>query len=163
MLHVDTDSDADLYVVTPPTYTQSIADGEVAVDAEVTRDEKPRVPEQSVQGDALVHTSPRPTSEHLILQPDARYSGMAQQAPPYDTTPASAYLTEPVVTAALVGTRACSIFSDQPAIWLVKRHKTALSLLAAVVLMKEGLVNMKDLELSASLYSTEPRTQNPPY
>lgn len=59
----------------------------------------------------------------------------------------SHYLTEPYTEAALVGIRPCSILYDRPAIWLVKRKKIALCALVAAVLIKEGLIIPKDLEL----------------
>ena len=61
--------------------------------------------------------------------------------------PAGHYLTEPLTAANLAGVRECSILRDRPAVWLVKRKKIALSPLAAAVLIQEGLIRVKDLQL----------------
>jgi hypothetical protein len=157
MVHDEVGSNADLYQLTPPTYTQSIADGETAVDATAAREEKsPQVPVGSPERALLAQTSPRALSEHTvdrpttplhILQNNAR-EGTAVLVPTGPTPAFGHYLTEPTTTASLVGARACSIFHDRPAIWLVRNRKMALSPLAATVLVKEGLVRAKDLELS---------------
>ncbi|KAF1850587.1 uncharacterized protein K460DRAFT_271296 [Cucurbitaria berberidis CBS 394.84] len=152
-------SNADLYVTTPPAYTQSIAEGEISVDAEAAQGEKPEVFERSPE---------RSTSSYHPLQqqisnasttrdiPQLQEQGLEREFHAHNTTPQvpavsapvlGQYLTEPVSTANLVGVRACSILHDRPAIWLVKRKKTALSPLAAAVLTKEGLIGAKDLEL----------------
>jgi hypothetical protein len=157
MVHDEVESNADLYQLTPPAYTQSIADGETAVDATAAREEKsPQVPEWSPERVVLLQTSPRPVSEHTvdrpatslhILQNNAR-EGTVVLVPTGPTPALGHYLTEPTTTASLVGARACSILHDRPAIWLVKNRKMALSPLAAAVLTKEGLIRAKDLELS---------------
>jgi len=167
MVHVEVASNADLYTLTPPAYTQSIAEGEMTVDAEATQEEKsPQVSEQSPERNVLVQTSPRAMSEHTIPRPEtplhvlqnrARES-TAPVAPSGPTPVLGHYLTEPVTTASLVGIRPCSILHDRPAIWLVKKKKMALSPLAAAVLTKEGLLGAKDLELSVhflSLYKSQ--------
>lgn len=46
-----------------------------------------------------------------------------------------------------MGIRSCSVLHDRPAIWLLKRKKVALCALVAAVLIKEGLIIPKDLEL----------------
>lgn len=110
---------------------------------------------------ALTSTSPRPASEPSIHQEPQQHHPNTQnepQAPAYEqtaaiperSTPAPAlgyYLAEPLTTAALVGTRACSILPDRPALWLVRKKKAALSALAATILLKEGLIAPKDLAL----------------
>ncbi|KAF2027095.1 hypothetical protein EK21DRAFT_102830 [Setomelanomma holmii] len=161
-------SNADLYTITPPAYMQSVADGEVMVDAEATRDEKIISPNpsrnsvSSFEHETLVPTSPRPTSVHSSQRPSTPLHVLQQRArehtafvaPTGPTPQLMHYLTEPTVTAALVGARACSILHDRPAIWLVKGKKMALSPLAAAVLSKEGLIGAKDLELMSQHPST---------
>jgi hypothetical protein len=154
-------SNADLYNVTPPAYTQSIADGETTVDAEATQAEKTDVHVPSPPRDELAQTSPRPASVQpdprpstplYVLQQRAReHTALPLVAPTGPTPQITHYLTEPTATAALVGARACSILPDRPAIWLVKRKKMALSPLAAAVLTKEGLLDPRKLELYVSI------------
>lgn len=48
---------------------------------------------------------------------------------------------------ALASIKRCSILPHRPAVWLVKRRELALSPLAATVLVKEGIILTKDLEL----------------
>lgn len=148
-------SNQDLYIVTPPAYTQSIAECEQTVDAEALREEKPELPQRSNDRDSLALTSPRAVSENSdpprpttplhVLQERAR--GNVSLAPTGPAPVLSHYLTEPAATVSLIGTRACSLLPDRPAIWLVKKKKMALSPLAAAVLTSEGLIGAKDLEL----------------
>jgi len=156
MVHVEVESNADLYNLTPPTYTQSIADGEQTVDCEAVREEKNRrAAEQAQLSEALTHTSPRPVVEHMVPRPETPLRILQERArehtativPTGPTPVLTHYLTEPVVTASLAGARACSILHDRPAIWLVKKRKMALSPLAAAVLTREGLIGAKELEL----------------
>jgi hypothetical protein len=153
-------SNHDLYIVTPPAYTQSIAEGEQTVDAEAVQEEKSQLPQRPSSRDSLALTSPRAVSEHSdpprpatplhVLQERAR--GNIPLAPTGPTPVLSHYLTEPAATVSLIGARSCSILHDRPAIWLVKKKKMALSPLAAAVLTKEGLIGAKDLELSVLLH-----------
>jgi hypothetical protein len=155
MVHVEAESNADLYNMTPPAYTQSIAEGERTVDCEAIRDEKDRrAAERLAREDSAPNSprpiigdvSPRPTTPLHVLQERAREHTATLQ--PTGPTPVfTHYLTEPATTASLVGSRACSILHDRPAIWLVKKKKMALSPLAAAVLTMEGLIGAKDLEL----------------
>lgn len=143
----------DLYSMTPPAYTQSIADGERSVDGEATRQEKPEVfersPERNVQrAQSSVPVSPVVSQQQTQAgetEPLIQHNAPARAPAPPPLI--SHYLTEPVTTADLVGVRACSILHDRPAIWLMKRKSMALSPLAAAVLTQEGLVRPKDLEL----------------
>ena len=152
-------SNADLYHLTPPAYTQSMADGEVSIDAEAVRQEKARVPEPSSHPSSPVGHQLQQQPSHASssrngpapAEPQIEHAALVPQLSPHvpSNTPVFGhYLTEPVTTADLVGTRACSILHDRPAIWLVRRKKMALSPLAAAVLTKEGLIRVKDLELS---------------
>jgi hypothetical protein len=148
-------SNHDLYIVTPPAYTQSIAEGEQTVNAEAVQEEKPQLHQRPFDRESLALTSPRAVSEHSdpprpttplhVLQERAR--GNIPLAPTGPAPVLSHYLTEPAATFSLIGARSCSILHDRPAIWLVKKQKMALSPLAAVVLTKEGLIGAKDLEL----------------
>lgn len=159
LIHVEPVVDnADLYAMTPPAYTQSIAEDEVSVDAEAIREGKPeafeRSPERGTPSNYPLqqHMSNASSSRAQQEEHEEERQPQAQNNTP-QATPASSpvlghYLTEPVTTANLAGVRACSLLRDRPAIWLVKRKKMALSPLAAAVLTKEGLINAKDLELS---------------
>jgi hypothetical protein len=153
---VETTSNADLYIVTPPAYTQSIADGERRVDAEAVQEDKPHTPQHAVQYDALGDTSPRamsddqcdarPTTPLQVLQQRAR-ERTGDLAPTGPTPVLSHHLTHPAIVLSLIGARTCSILPDRPAIWLVRKKKMALSPLAAAVLVKEGLLDPRNLEL----------------
>ncbi|KAH7072144.1 hypothetical protein BKA63DRAFT_544524 [Paraphoma chrysanthemicola] len=160
-------SNADLYIVTPPAYTQSIAEGETTVDAEALRDEKPdrspspNNPIPSPTHPDLAQTSPRPetvqpdrpsTPLHILQQRAREHTALI--APTGPSPQLTHYLTEPAATAALIGARACGILPDRPAIWLVKGKKMALSPLAGAVLTKEGLLDPRDLELMSQHPST---------
>lgn len=158
----DLESNADLYVLTPPVYTQSVAEGEETVDAEAVRQEKPQAYERSPERPASGQTPLRSRSEHTIERPETPLQVLQHQArentaplAPTGSAPVLGhYLNEPMSTANLVGARACSILHDRPAIWLVKKKKMALSPLAAAVLTKEGLLGAKDLELMSQHPST---------
>jgi hypothetical protein len=150
-----TTENADLYSVTPPRYTESIAEGETAVEASASQDDKPSVPEQPTSHDSLDLASPRALSDHAdpprpttplhVLQERAR--GNTPLAPTGPAPKLTHYLTDPATTVSLIGVRTCSILRDRPAIWLVKNKTMALSPLAAAVLTKEGLINPRQLEL----------------
>ncbi|KAH3905903.1 hypothetical protein HBI56_162330 [Parastagonospora nodorum] len=152
---VEEDNNADLYIVTPPAYTQSIAEGEQTVDAEEVQEEKPDGPSRSPDREAFALAFPRAVNEHPeparpatplhVLQERAR--GNAPLAPTGPDPVLSHYLTEPATIVSLIGIQACSLLPNRPAIWLMKRKKMALSPLAATVLVKEGLICAKDLEL----------------
>jgi hypothetical protein len=67
------------------------------------------------------------------------------------------YFTELTNNAAAVHTKRCSILKERPATWLIKGKSMALCPLAATVLMKEGLLKSKQLELLVSqLYLRKP-------
>lgn len=163
--------------MTPPVYTQSIADGEVSVDAEAERQEKPhafeRSPERGVpsrrplrqqlsntpsDGNLQRQLSNAPSDHNppsnRSIEHEEPESSQAQAqptpSPRYSGSPPGYghYLTEVVDEANLVGAIACSILHDRPAIWLVRKKKMALSPLAAAVLTTEGLIRPKDLDLS---------------
>jgi hypothetical protein len=150
-------SNADLYIVTPPAYTRSIADDERRVDAEAVQEDKPHTPQHTVQHDPLGQISPRAMSDNQsdarpatplhVLQDRAR-ERTGNLAPTGPTPALSHHLTHPAVVLSLIGARTCSILPDRPAIWLVRKKKMALSPLAAAVLVKEGLLNPRNLELS---------------
>jgi hypothetical protein len=152
---VDTPENADLYSVTPPRYTESIAEGETRVEASASQGHKPPAHEQPTPHDSLDLASPRALSDHAdpprpttplhVLQERAR--GNVPLAPTGPAPTLTHYLTDPATTVSLIGARTCSILRDRPAIWLVKNKTMALSPLAAAVLTKEGLVNPRQLEL----------------
>jgi hypothetical protein len=147
---------ADLYSVTPPTYTQSISEGERTVTTEQLKGDKPQDANQSAQPEPIGFVSPRALSEHSdppprpstplhVLQERAR--GNAPLVPTGQAPTLTHYFTETASTVSLIGARMCDILRDRPAIWLVRNNSVALSPLAATVLVKEGLVDSRHLEL----------------
>lgn len=90
-------------------------------------------------------TPPRPSTPLHVLQERAR--GNIPLVPTGPTPALTHYYTDAVSTSALIGVRECSILRDRPAIWLVKNKTTALSPLAASVLVKEGFVDPRHLQL----------------
>ncbi|KAF2122252.1 hypothetical protein BDV96DRAFT_663272 [Lophiotrema nucula] len=157
-------SNADLYNMTPPAYVMSAAEGEVSLDAEAARPEKtpsalashpPSQPASqadtySVRGDNhSIHDSLQPQDSLHLRHPEPPYAESSSSATPIEL-PADAppvYFQELEIDAKKVHVRTCSILRDRPAIWSIKRRNIALSPLAATVLLKEGLVRKKDLEL----------------
>ena len=98
-----------------------------------------------------------------MLQERAR--GNVPLAPTGPDPVLSHYLTEPATTVSLIGIQACSLLPNRPAIWLVKRKKTALSPLGATVLVKKGLMCAKDLKLyvlPSFALASNPRDQHIP-
>lgn len=133
-----------------------MAEGEQTVAAEAVEDNKNAASALANNGQApLTHESPRVMSDHTetprpstplhVLQERAR--GNIPLAPTGPTPALTHYYTETVSTSALIGVRECSILRDRPAIWLVKNKTTALSPLAASVLVKEGFVDPRHLQL----------------
>ncbi|KAF2262183.1 hypothetical protein CC78DRAFT_569985 [Lojkania enalia] len=150
-LHVEeTISNADLYSATPPAYALSAAEGEISVVAEAIRPEKSARPGSSNLRPELEATSTRDPVGPSYYEPvpgEANHVS-SQRTPtqtPNDSPPV--YFQELAVEAAQAHVKTCSILQDRPAAWLVKRKEFALSPLAATVLVKEGLVRSKDLEL----------------
>jgi hypothetical protein len=150
---------ADLYTMDLPEYTQQVTSGELSVDAEATRGEKPRIQAQSPAYGPLPSPAPLPQDtnsrcEERSLGGECQYhiqqgvNDQGKTSTPSTNPPILAYyLAEPVATASLASVRACSILGDRPAVWLVKRKSLTLSPLAAAVLTKEGLVQAKELQL----------------
>jgi len=150
LVHVEpTAENADLYTMDLPEYTQQVAGGEISVDAESTRNEKQHNQDQSPAYDPL--PSPEPQSLQEEHEYDIRPDVSDQDNPSHtrsSTPPALTHdFTEADATPSLASVRACSILHDRPAVWLVKRKSLALSPLAAAVLTKEGLLQLKDLHL----------------
>lgn len=151
----EANTNADLYSVTPPTYTQSISEGERTVTAEQMKDDKPQVTNQPAQPEPVGFVSPRALSEHSdpprpttplqVLQERAR--GNAPLVPTGHAPTLTHYFTATASTVSLIGARMCDILRDRPAIWLVRNSSVALSPFAAAVLVKEGLVDPRHLEL----------------
>ena len=130
--------------MTPPAYTPLVEHGESSLDAEAVSDEKIRPLAQP----------PQPPQQQSTTSRDPALLRVEQSPPEIPLIPFpthSHYLAQPVTTAALVSARRCSILPNRVAVWLVKRKKMALSPLAAAVLIKEGLLRPKDLELSVLL------------
>ena len=142
-LHVEVMSNNDLYCMTPPAYAQSVADNEVSVDAQEVEDEKIGMPgapytrDADTNPQASVHT---PHEAPRALAPVTAAASLPAELPPV-------YFAELTTDAVLAHVRRCSILPSRPAVWLVKRKSLALSPLAATVLVKEGLLRNKDLQL----------------
>lgn len=155
--NVDDQANADLYAAGLPAYTRTVSDDEVSIDAENIREDKPQT-----SGDIHVSSVPANNRESVLYptpsppgHTNSRGWEHSEQTTPL--IPSSAvssrtahYLTEPVTNAALVGVRLCSVLLDRPAIWLVKGKTTALSPLAAAVLVEEGSIVPQNLELSVN-------------
>lgn len=121
---------------TPPAYTPARTDGEETLDAEEFQPEK------------TGYTVATPTTQTASSPPHASSSNQRQTLPPSDLPPN--YYDELTKDAANVHIKRCTLLPDRPATWLVKREGMALCPLAAAVLIKEGLVRQKDLQLYAT-------------
>lgn len=135
--------------MTPPAYALSAAEGEISVDAEAVQQEKVGMPGSSYTpshhreaDNASVQGSIR-TQDTL---PGPSTPAPAQQASIPDELP-PVYFQQLTQDAALASVKRCSVLLNRPAVWLVKRKDLALSPLAATVLIKEGILKQKDLEL----------------
>ncbi|KAF2684070.1 hypothetical protein K458DRAFT_443071 [Lentithecium fluviatile CBS 122367] len=139
-----------------PTYTLSAAEGESTLDAEEYRPEKSRAPESSHSVpqtqttdyplDVKAYQPPPPANEESQAGPS--HADNTPDAPPpvYQTLPPD-YFTELTNNAAAAHTKRCSIIKERPATWVIKGKSMALCPLAATVLLKEGLLKSKNLEL----------------
>ncbi|KAF1912907.1 hypothetical protein BDU57DRAFT_559113 [Ampelomyces quisqualis] len=146
---------ADLYSVSPPTYTQSITEHEMKVAADRLKDDKPQETYKTAQREPIgfafshalsEHSDPlRPSTPLQVTQELAR--GNFPLDPTEHAPTLTHYLTEASSTVSLVGARTCDILRDCPVIWLVRNNKMAVSPLQAVALVKEGLMNPRHLEL----------------
>ncbi|KAF2010342.1 hypothetical protein BU24DRAFT_427470 [Aaosphaeria arxii CBS 175.79] len=140
----ETMSNHDLYSMTPPAYAQSAADNETTVDAEAMQDEKLGMPGQRY---APSHSSADDTVHdgHMALAtltagPPSMPAVLPNELPPV-------YFEELTREAAIASIKRCAILPNRPAVWLMKKKDFALSPLAATVLLKEGIIKSKDLEL----------------
>lgn len=94
--------------------------------------------DQGVEGDGGRHVLRR---RPLPVQTDGRTNSFSLTGTP------PVYLPEATAQVALAHARKCCILTDYPAVWIVKGKRLALSPLAATVLVKEGILAQKDLEL----------------
>jgi hypothetical protein len=162
-----TAENADLFARGPPEYTQEVTSGEISVDAKAIRTEKAQTEDRSPAYDTTPSQPLAPQDSNTHNEERTRHGeyeyhihqdGSEQEVPSPTRSmnaPASIHhFTEPVVPASLASVRACSIFGDRPAVWLVKQKSAALSPFAAAVLTKEGHIQAKDLQLYvAHVYS----------
>lgn len=174
LLRIETMSNADLYSMTPPAYAQSAADNEVSVDAEAIRDEKVGIagashnpsntsPADGEQSRAVPGTIQAP---NLELEREVSYASASTTAPSLENRPIPnelppVYLSVQQRETAMASAKKCAILPSRPAIWLVKKKEFALSPLAATILVKEGIVRDKDLELISTSAGTK-RDPNDP-
>ncbi|KAF2472961.1 uncharacterized protein BDR25DRAFT_366188 [Lindgomyces ingoldianus] len=138
LLRAETMSNADLYCVTPPAYAMSAAEDEQTLDAEAVDDSKTGIPGPSNFQESL-HI---PEDEPRTLAPSTpnTLSPVPTELPPV-------YFQELAMNASTAHVRKCTLLPKRPAVWLVKKRNLALSPLAAEVLIKEGLIRSKDLDL----------------
>lgn len=128
----------DLYCMTPPAYAMSAADNEVSIDQEPIEQEKASIP--SIPGSS--YSPPQtPRALHVQSQPSSSTSSEL----PSDLPPV--YIQQQTEDTLLASIRRCGILPTRPAVWLVKRNDIALSPLAATVLLEEGILCTKDLDL----------------
>jgi hypothetical protein len=151
---VDATSDAgsSFRCITPPAYAASVADNEVSLDAEHIQEEKgPRSDACDALGLLIQRRSIHmlPQSSDGILLPTELPAGAATststftshvQLPP-------AYLDQRPQEAPSTCIQHCGILPSRPAVWLVKRNHIALSSLAATILLRQGILNPRDLVL----------------
>ncbi|CAI6334124.1 unnamed protein product [Periconia digitata] len=149
IIRVDIESHEDLSAG-PPVYTSSTTAGEETLDAEAVQAEKsaasssrngndaPAVPQPQFDSVNSTHTE---SLHRAHTSPDiSRQTSLPSDLPPD-------YFTELTNNAASVHIKRCSLLPERPATWLVKRKNMCLCPLSAAVLVKEGLVRQKDLEL----------------
>ncbi|KAL5384364.1 hypothetical protein PMIN02_009268 [Paraphaeosphaeria minitans] len=118
-------SNPDLYA--PPAYTIMTTTGEESLDAEAFAPEKTPLLEQSQSADRNDQPSPLYTPKLLLLLLALESNGHARKALP-------------------------NVLNDRPATWTVKRERgMALCPLAAAVLLREGILSNKHLQLVPSL------------
>jgi hypothetical protein len=145
----DDQSNADSFATALPVHTQTGEDDRISTNSESSQEREShanetrgqvKIPPENREG--VFHSSPcRP--EHITPQ------GQNDDEQP---TPHNAIQARNVT---LVGARPCSILLNQTATWLVKRKKMALSSLAAAVLVREGLIEPQQLELSVTFPMTQ--------
>ena len=124
----------------PPTYTLSASETETALEAETY------VPEKSqLFSDSSTTASYCDTPE--TTRASTPVPGPSAPAPSYSAELPSGHFTQLTDDVELSYVRRCTVLSDRPAVWLVRRKNFALSALAATVLLKEKLVKSKDLVL----------------
>ncbi|KAJ4287742.1 hypothetical protein N0V90_012446 [Kalmusia sp. IMI 367209] len=141
--HAETQSNADLYA--PPAYTVSTTSGEESLDAEAYVPEKTPLldPHRSADRDEQPSPSYIPAPSIIQEEPIASSSRAVPARKPVDWADISAH------------TIRCSVLSDRPATWTVKKKKgMALCPLAATILVREGIITAKNLELVPSLLDT---------
>lgn len=135
-------SNADLYSITPPAYTQSVAESEVAIEAQAYEQEK-----LGMLGASPYTDNPDSPGTVRAGSSTPPHPGPRTAAPNYSSQLPSGHFTELSTDVALAYVRRCSVLPERPAVWLVKRKNFALSSLAAAVLVKEGLLRDNDLVL----------------
>jgi hypothetical protein len=145
-----------LHSMTPPLYTQSMGYCEATVDAEATQCEKREafngleerlMPSHTSLPQHVSNTAESPVIDGQQTQEFDQNNSAPQYSRCTDATAIGSSSTEPVTSANLVHVRTCSILHDRPAIWLVRRKSMVLSSLAALVLIREGLIRPKGLKL----------------
>ncbi|KAF1952325.1 hypothetical protein CC80DRAFT_422782 [Byssothecium circinans] len=148
--HVGNESNLDLYA-SPPSYAQSVASDEHSLDVNAAQPEKPprtQNPEFNANDNSSLHNGlnshpvSRGTIQLLYAGPnhDALHTSQSTDLPPD-------YFTELTNNAATAHVKRCSLLRERPATWLVKNKGLALCPLSATILMREGVLRQKDLEL----------------
>ena len=152
-------SNADLYCVTPPAYCQSVADNEVSVDAEAVQNEKVGMagaayaPSHHSHHGEVLDRQLTERSSLLNSQvggnagPSASNASLGSVPQPLPNELPPVYLSVQHRDTVMASLTKCAILPNRPAVWMVRRKNFALSPLAATVLLKEGIIREKDLEL----------------
>jgi len=168
-----TQSHSDLYISELPSYTHTASNSERSLDAQAVRTSKTAaspecLPSYEAYSTQLLSEHPALSKAGFLRNGDSiqlQQSGVVsvhngpvpmQADKPLSggSTPAGGPMHTRLLTesntathAELAGIRTCSMLHNRPAVWLVRRKKTALSALAGAVLTKEGLLEAKDLQL----------------
>ncbi|KAL7773937.1 hypothetical protein CFE70_003905 [Pyrenophora teres f. teres 0-1] len=161
------ESHSDLYSSDLPSYTEMASNGERSVDAQVVRtskasasqDRSPSYERHFTQllqehivsteaGPAANCHSSQPQQSEVVSLHDASLPTRADN-PRLDGSMHTRSLSAPnaAKNANLDGIHVCNLLQNRPAVWQLKRKNMALSALAGAVLMKEGLLKAKDIQL----------------
>ncbi|KAF2451079.1 hypothetical protein P171DRAFT_427302 [Karstenula rhodostoma CBS 690.94] len=135
-------SNTDLYA--PPAYTVISTSGEESLDAEAFVPEKTPLLERPQSADRNDRPSPSYAPES---------SGSRDERPPSRGSPQAVPARKPIDwTRDNANAIRCSVLNDRPATWTVKTKKgMALCPLAAAVLLRDGILGPKHLQLVPSL------------
>ncbi|KAF2639552.1 hypothetical protein P280DRAFT_470189 [Massarina eburnea CBS 473.64] len=130
----------------PPAYTITVADYENAANAEAYQPEKPT--NRTIRRDSL--GSERRASERPSPRNGTQSSSLASPSDSAQQQPRDLsldYFAELTDDATVTHAKRCNLLRERLATWHIKRKGLALCPLSATILIKEGLLRQKDLEL----------------